>query len=58
MVQSLSAESSFGIQISLTPVRIALPNKWNVVGTAADFFISVSATIPYLVVFSSQANSA
>jgi hypothetical protein len=42
MIQSLTSEPSFGIQISLTPIRISLPSKWNVVGTAADFFVSVS----------------
>ncbi|KIM23745.1 hypothetical protein M408DRAFT_249748 [Serendipita vermifera MAFF 305830] len=40
MLQSLSAEPSFGTQLSHTPIRIALPSKWNVVGTAAEFFIS------------------
>lgn len=41
MIQSISAEPAFGPQLSAVPIRVALPNKWSIVGTSADFFVSV-----------------
>lgn len=43
MVQAISAEPGFGAQLSVAPIRVALPSKWNIIGTSADFFLSVSA---------------
>ncbi len=42
IIQTLSAESAFGLQLTF-PVKAAhLPAKWNVGGAAADFMINVS----------------
>jgi hypothetical protein len=43
MVQAISAEPGFGAQLSVAPIRVTLPSKWNIIGTSADFFLSVSA---------------
>lgn len=40
MIQTLSAEPGFGIQLSL-PVKVQLPAKWNLLGTTADFMVTV-----------------
>ena len=40
MVQTLSAEPGFGLQLSL-PVKVQLPTKWNLLGTTADFMVTV-----------------
>lgn len=42
MVQAISAEPGFGRQLPTVPIRVSIPSKWNIAGTAADFFISVS----------------
>src|SRR5258707_13644096 len=40
MIQTLSAEPAFGVQLSL-PVKVQLPAKWNLLGTTADFMVTV-----------------
>ena len=40
MIQTLSAEPGFGLQLSL-PVRVQLPAKWSLLGTTADFMVTV-----------------
>lgn len=40
MIQTLSAEPGFGLQLSL-PVKVQLPAKWNLPGTTADFMVTV-----------------
>lgn len=40
MIQTLSAEPGFGLQLSL-PVKVPLPAKWNFLGTTADFMVTV-----------------
>ncbi|KAM6500834.1 High-temperature-induced dauer-formation domain containing protein [Amanita muscaria] len=39
IVQTLSAESAFGTNLSL-PLRVQTPAKWNTAGTTADFLIN------------------
>ncbi|CCA69579.1 hypothetical protein PIIN_03518 [Serendipita indica DSM 11827] len=40
MVQSLTADPSFGPQLSSVTIKIPVPAKWNIIGTATDFFVS------------------
>ena len=47
IVQSLSSERRFGALLqSPMPLRVSIPTKWVVPGTAGDFLVSVSAFIP------------
>jgi hypothetical protein len=41
IIQTLSAEHAFGLQLTF-PIKSAyIPTKWNVGGATADFFINV-----------------
>jgi len=40
MIQTLSSEPGFGLQLSL-PVKVQLPAKWNLLGTTVDFMVTV-----------------
>lgn len=40
IIQTLSAERAFAVKLS-TPIKVQVPAKWGVPGTAADFMINV-----------------
>ena len=40
IIQTLSAEKAFAAKLN-TPIKVQVPPKWHVPGTAADFLINV-----------------
>lgn len=47
IIQTLSAEKAFAVKLN-TPIKIQIPPKWHVPGTAADFLINVRPLWFYL----------
>ena len=48
IIQTLSAEHAFGLQLTF-PIKSAhIPAKWNVGGAAADFMINVRASLEFI----------
>jgi hypothetical protein len=48
IIQTLSAEHAFGLQLTF-PIKSAyIPTKWNVGGATADFFINVRVFLVFM----------